>query len=67
LVLVLSNGAQCEVIQGTAPTFGKIGLSYWCNGGDASPPLTASGAWSVSYLPNGAESLITLAVTTAWE
>ena len=67
LVMVLSNGDQCEVIQGTGQSFGKSALSYACNGGYASSPLTTSGAWSISYLANGAESLITLAVTTAWE
>jgi hypothetical protein len=63
LILILSNGDQCSVIQGTAsPPF-----YYGCNHGSASEPATAREPWTVSYLPNGANARLTVAVNTAWE
>jgi hypothetical protein len=65
LVLELSNGDQCSVIQGTssAPFF----FNYGCNHGTASEPTTAHEPWTVSYLPNGAHAPVTVPVTSAWE
>jgi hypothetical protein len=67
MVLVLANGDECEVIQGTGSNFGKVGLNYGCNSGMASYPRTTSQPWTVSYLPTGAHALVTITVTTVWE
>jgi hypothetical protein len=65
LVLLLSNGDQCTVIQGTAsPPFN---FHYGCAHGTASQPTTAHEPWTVSYLPNGANTPVSVAVTTVWE
>jgi hypothetical protein len=64
LVLVLSNGDQCEVIQGTAT---QDDFNYGCKSGNASNPSTTSEPWTVRYLPNGAHVSVTMTVTTAWE
>jgi hypothetical protein len=66
-VLVLANGDQCQVVQGTAPTFGQVGLNYGCERGNASPPSTASEPWTVKFLATGAHALTTVTVTSAWE
>jgi hypothetical protein len=64
-LLVLSNGDQCEIIQGTASAPGY--LNYGCNVGTASNPSTTSQPWTVSYLPNGAQTKVTVDVATVWE
>jgi hypothetical protein len=64
LVLVLQNGDQCEVIQGTAI---RAGFNYGCNDGNATNPSTASEPWTVTYLPNGSNTSVTMTVTTVWE
>jgi hypothetical protein len=67
LVLVLANGDQCQVIQGTGNVIDQVALNYGCNSGDATYPDTSSPQWTVSYLPSGATTLVTVAVTNAWE
>jgi hypothetical protein len=67
LVLVLANGDQCQVIQGTGNVVDQVALNYGCSSGDATYPDTRSSQWTVSYLPSGATTLVTVAVTTAWE
>jgi hypothetical protein len=64
--MVLSNGDECGVIQGTAPTFGP-GLNYGCTNGYATHPDTASEPWTVQYLPRGSHTLLTLSVTRVWK
>jgi hypothetical protein len=66
-ILVLSNGDQCEVIQGTASNLGNVFLYYGCTNGTTSDPSTASKPWTVSYLPTGGHALVTVTVTIAWE
>jgi hypothetical protein len=63
LVLLLSNGAQCSVIQGTA-TYG--GYNYGCSTGYATPPDTSVNPWTVKYIANGPRSSVTVTVRTAW-
>jgi hypothetical protein len=65
LVLELSNGDQCSVIQGTssAPFF----FNYGCNHGTASEPTASHEPWTVSYAPNGATAPVTVTVTEAWQ
>jgi hypothetical protein len=67
LVLVLSNGDQCQVIQGTGNVVGQVTFNYGCNSGDATFPNTSTQAWTVTYLPTGATTSMTVEVTTAWE
>jgi hypothetical protein len=64
LELALSNGVDCEVIQGTASVPGG---NYGCTSGSASNPNTSSEPWTVSYWSNGATTPVTVAVTTVWE
>jgi hypothetical protein len=65
LVLELSNGDQCSVIQGTssAPFF----FNYGCNQGTASKPTSTHEPWTVSYAPNGAHTPVTVTVITSWQ
>jgi hypothetical protein len=63
LVLRLSNGVQCSVIQGTA-AYG--GYNYGCSTGYASPPDTSTDPWTVKYIANGPSSSVTVTVTNAW-
>jgi hypothetical protein len=64
MVLVLQNGDQCEVVQGTAI---QAGFNYGCTNGNASNPSTASEPWTVTYLPNGSNTSVTMTVTTVWQ
>ena len=66
LVMVLSNGAQCSVIQGTAtyPSY-----NYGCSLGPSSyatPPDTTVQPWTVKWIDKGANSAVTASVLTAW-
>jgi hypothetical protein len=67
LVLVLSNGDQCQVIQGTANVIYQVAFSYGCGDGNASSPNTRAQPWTVSYLPTGTTAAVTVEVSSAWE
>lgn len=66
-VMVLANGDQCTVFQGTAAEADGIVLSYACADGDATYPDTTSEPWTVEYAPGGTGALQTEAVVTAWQ
>jgi len=67
LVLELSNGDRCEVIQGTGLIFRRVVLNYGCDHGYASVLRTVREPWTVSYLPTGVHALVRITVTTVWE
>jgi hypothetical protein len=64
--MVLANGQQCGLLEGTGRVTDGIGLYFGCPGGAASYPSTATEPWTVNYAATGSSSLTSTAVTTAW-
>jgi hypothetical protein len=64
--MVLADGQQCGLIEGTASVTDGIGLYFGCPDGAASYPSRTAGVWMVSYAADGAHSLTPIGVTTAW-
>jgi hypothetical protein len=64
--MVLANGQQCGLIEGTAPLVDGSILNFGCPAGGAAFPRTGTAPWSVNFAATGSGSLTAVAVPTAW-
>ncbi|MGH9129838.1 MAG: hypothetical protein ACRDY2_12995 [Acidimicrobiales bacterium] len=63
----LANGQRCVVGTGANGTVAGVTLDYYCGSGAAGRLDTSAKRWTVDYVPTGAASSTTVAVTQAME
>jgi hypothetical protein len=64
--MVLANGQECGLIEGTAPVTDGVALSFGCTDGYASFPRTGTRPWTAGYAASSSSRVTPIAVTTAF-
>jgi hypothetical protein len=64
--MVLANGRECGLIEGTAPMRDGVTFYFGCTDGYASFPNTGTEPWTVDYAANSSSPVAPIAVTTAF-
>jgi hypothetical protein len=64
--MVLANGQECGLIEGTAPLIDGVPFYFGCTNGHASFPVTTTRPWTVKYTSGSSSSATPVAVTTAF-
>jgi hypothetical protein len=64
--MVLANGRECGLIEGTAPMRDGVPLYFGCTDGYASFPDTGTEPWTVDYTADTSGPVTPVAVTTAF-
>jgi hypothetical protein len=64
--MVLGNGQECGLIEGTAPLTDGVALSFGCTDGYASFPRTGTRPWTAGYAASSSGPVAPIAVTTAF-
>jgi hypothetical protein len=64
--MVLGNGQECGLIEGTAPLADGVALSFGCTDGYSSFPRTGTRPWTAGYATSSSGPVTPIAVTTAF-
>jgi hypothetical protein len=64
--MVLANGQECGLIEGTAPLMDGVTFYFGCTDGYASFPGTRTEPWTVNYAAGSSSPVTSVAVTTAF-
>lgn len=64
--MVLANGQECGLIEGTAPLTDGVALNLGCTDGYASFPRTGTRPWTAGYAASSSSPVAPIAVTTAF-
>jgi hypothetical protein len=64
--MVLANGQECGLIEGTAPLMDGVTFYFGCTDGYASFPGTRTEPWTVNYAAGSSSPVTPVAVTTAF-
>jgi hypothetical protein len=64
--MVLANGGECGLIEGTAPLMDGVTFYFGCTDGYASFPNTGTEPWTADYTANSSSPVAPIAVTTAF-
>lgn len=62
----LADGQRCMLLGGATDLFDDLRANYGCDRGTVYGEPSEDFAWTVSYRPDGADRLTTVAVTRAW-
>jgi hypothetical protein len=64
--MVLANGQQCGLIDGTGAQIGGASFNFGCTAGNAAYPTTATQPWTAPYAADSSGPSTSVRVTTAW-
>jgi hypothetical protein len=64
--MVLANGQQCGLIDGTGAEIDGTSFNFGCTVGYASYPKTVTQPWTAPYAPASSGPTASVGVTTAW-
>jgi hypothetical protein len=62
----LADGQRCTFLGGATDLLDDLRANYGCDDGTVYGEPSGDLAWTVEYLPDGADRLTSVAVTTAW-
>jgi hypothetical protein len=64
--MVLANGQECGLIEGTAQVADGVALNFGCSDGYASFPGTGTRPWTAGYAPSSSSPVAPIAVAAAF-